>query len=180
MSLRWLARYGWLACALLVTGRLSAQQLVAGPATAPKVDGLSVYAQRLASSPGKKDGLYWPTAPGEPPSPLGDAVANATLHGYRVGTGAPYRGYYYKILTRQGPKAPGGILDYVVKGKMIGGFALIAYPASYGNSGVMTFMVNHDGVVYEKNLGRDTASIAGKMTRFDPDKTWKRSADAAK
>ena len=105
-------------------------------ATMPKVDDLAVYAQRVVSSPGKKDGLYWPTATGEPPSPLGDAVAEATLRGYRVGSGAPYRGYYYKILTRQGPKAPGGTLDYIVNGKMIGGFALIAWPAEYGNSGI--------------------------------------------
>jgi len=143
-------------------------------ATMPKVDELAVYAQRVASSSGKKDGLYWPTATGEPASPLGDAVAEATLRGYRVGSGAPYRGYYYKILTRQGPKAPGGTLDYIVKGKMIGGFALIAWPAAYGNSGISTFVINHDGVVFEKDLGENTGRIASRTTAFNPDDTWKR------
>lgn len=143
-------------------------------ATMPKVDDMAVYAQRVASRPGKKDGLYWPTAAGEPSSPLGDAVAVATLLGYRVGSGAPYRGYYYKILTRQGPKASSGAHDYIVKGKMIGGFALIAWPAEYGNSGITTFMINHDGVVFEKDLGKNTGRIAAKMTAFNPDKTWKK------
>ena len=133
-----------------------------------------MYAQRVASSSGKKDGLYWPTAAGEPASPLGDAVAEATLRGYRVGSGAPYRGYYYKILTRQGPKAPGGTLDYIVKGKMIGGFALIAWPAEYGSSGISTFVINHDGVVFEKDLGENTSRIASRTTAFNPDDTWKR------
>lgn len=142
-------------------------------ATVPKVDDMAVYAQRVASSPGKKDGLYWPTAAGEPPSPLGDAVAMATVLGYRLGSGEPYRGYYYKILTRQGPKAPGGAHDYIVRGKMIGGFALVAWPAEYGNSGIATFMINHDGVVFEKDLGRDTSKIAGGMSAFNPDETWK-------
>jgi hypothetical protein len=142
-------------------------------ATMPKVADLAVYAQRVASSPGRKDGLYWPTAAGEPPSPLGDAVAEATLSGYRVGSGAPYRGYYYKILTSQGPKAPGGILDYIVKGHMIGGFALIAWPAEYGNSGIATFQINHDGVVYEKDLGENTGRIAARTTMFNPDDGWK-------
>jgi hypothetical protein len=143
-------------------------------ATMPKVDDMAVYAQRIASTPGKKDGLYWPTAAGEPPSPLGDAVADASLRGYRVGSGAPYRGYYYKILTRQGRNAPGGAHDYIVKGKMIGGFALIAWPAEYGNSGIATFMINHDGVVYEKDLGPKTAQIAGNATAFNPDDSWKK------
>jgi hypothetical protein len=143
-------------------------------ATMPKVDDMAIYAQRIASTPGKKDGLYWPTAAGEPPSPLGDAVADASLRGYRVGSGAPYRGYYYKILTRQGRNAPGGAHDYIVKGKMIGGFALIAWPAEYGNSGIATFMINHDGVVYEKDLGPKTAQIAGSATAFNPDESWKK------
>lgn len=142
--------------------------------TMPPVDGVAVYAQRVVSSPGKKDGLYWPTAAGEPPSPLGEAIAEATLRGYRVGAGAPFRGYYFKILTRQGAKAPGGAYDYIVRGKMIGGFALIAWPAEYGNSGVMTFMINHDGVVYEKDLGRETAKTAGETNAFNPDDTWKK------
>ena len=139
----------------------------------PKVDDLAVYARRVASSRGKKDGLYWPTAEGEPPSPLGEAVAEATLRGYRVGSGAPYHGYYYKVLTRQGPKAAGGAHDYIVQGKLIGGFALIAWPAEYGNSGISTFLINHDGVVYEKDLGRNTSRIAARTTAFDPGDGWK-------
>ena len=100
--------------------------------------------------------------------------------GYRAGQQrTPYHGYYYKILTRQGPNAPGGALDYVVRGNMIGGFALVAYPAEYRNSGVMTFLVNHQGVVYEKDLGPDTARIAAGMTAFNPDSTWQRVSDAA-
>ena len=144
--------------------------------TMPKVDDMAVYAQRVVSSPGKKDGLYWSTAEGPPPSPLGDAVAYATQRGYRVGGGAPYHGYYYKILTRQGPKAAGGAHDYIVDGKMIGGFALIAWPAEYGNSGITTFLINHDGVVYEKDLGNDTSKIASRTAAFNPDDTWKKAA----
>jgi hypothetical protein len=136
--------------------------------------GLSTYAQRIVSSPGKKDGLYWPTQAGEAPSPLGELIAEATAQGYRVEGGRnPYHGYYYKILTRQGPNAPGGAIDYVTRGKMIGGFALVAYPAEYGNSGVMTFLVNHDGRVLQKDLGPRTARIAGRMSAYDPDHTWR-------
>jgi len=144
--------------------------------TTPKIDDMAVYAQRVVSSPGKKDGLYWPTVERETPSPLGDDVAYATQRGYRVGSRAPYHGYYYKILTRQGPKAAGGAHDYIVAGKMIGGFALIAWPATYGNSGITTFLLNHDGVVYEKDLGKDTSTIAARTTAFNPDETWKRAA----
>ena len=97
------------------------------------------------------------------------------MRGYRVGSGEPYNGYYYKILTRQGPKAPGGAHDYIVDGKMIGGFALIAWPAEYGNSGITTFLINHDGVVYEKDLGKDTSKIASRTTAFNPDDTWKKA-----
>ncbi len=137
--------------------------------------GRSVYAQKFFSSPGKKDGLYWPAAQGEPDSPLGEAVAAATAVGYRVGGArTPFHGYYYKILTRQGPAAPGGAVDYLVNGKMIGGFAMVAYPAQYGNSGVMTFIVDHDGVVYEKDLGSNTAKIASAITAYDPDSSWKK------
>jgi hypothetical protein len=137
--------------------------------------GVGVYAQRVVSQAGKKDGLYWPAAAGEEPSPIGEFAAEATEEGYRV-TGArqPFHGYYYKILTRQGPNAPGGALDYVVKGRMIGGFALIAYPAEYGNSGVMTFVVSHQGMVFQKDLGPRTAQIAGQITAFDPDSSWAR------
>jgi hypothetical protein len=127
--------------------------------------GVGTYAQRIVSQPGKKDGLYWPASQGDDASPLGELAAHATREGYRVGgERAPYHGYYYRILTRQGPTAPGGALDYVVRGKMIGGFALVAYPAEYGNSGVMTFLVNHSGVVFEKDHGPRTARLAERMT----------------
>jgi len=138
---------------------------------------LRQYAQKFISTKGKRDGLYWDAKPDEAPSPLGPLVVQARAAGYRAAADkpVPYHGYYYKILTGQGPNAPGGAYDYLVRGKMIGGFAMVAYPAQYRNSGVMTFIVNHDGVVYEKDLGSNTASIASSMTRFNPDKTWKRS-----
>ena len=140
-------------------------------------NGTPIYAQQIISSPGMKDGLYWPTADGEEESPLGEAVAAATAQGYRVGgPRAPYHGYYYKVLTRQGPTAPGGAIDYVVRGGMIGGFALVAYPAEYGNSGVMTFLINHKGDLLEKDLGPGTTKIAAGMTSFNPDHTWKKVA----
>jgi hypothetical protein len=132
------------------------------------------YALKFISTKGKRDGLYWETTPNEPPSPLGPLVARARHEGYKRAAGkpTPYHGYYYKMLTGQGPDAPDGAYDYVVRGKMIGGFALVAYPAQYGSSGIMTFIVNHDGVVYEKDLGPKTAAIAQSMTKFNPDKTW--------
>ena len=138
--------------------------------------GVGVYAQRFVSRPGKKDGLYWPAAAaGGDESPMGELVARATAEGYRVGQGrAPFHGYYYKILTRQGPNAPGGAMDYVVRGNLIGGFALVAYPAEYDNSGVMTFIVNQKGLVYEKDLGPNTAGLASNMTAYDPDSTWRK------
>jgi hypothetical protein len=142
-------------------------------------DGLFEYAPKFLSDPGKKDGLYWDTKEGEEPSPLGALVAAARAEGYgpsKTGEKAdPYHGYYYKILTAQGKNAEGGAYNYVIDGKMLGGFALVAYPARYGTSGIMTFMVNQKGVVYQKNLGRDTEKIAGKIARFDPDKTWKKA-----
>ena len=142
--------------------------------------GKGVYAQHMVSSPGKKDGLYWPDVQGEDQSPLGELAAEAAKQGYRVGAGRiPYHGYYYKILTKQGAAAPGGELDYVVNGKMIGGFGLVAYPAQYRNSGVMTFIVNHNGQVYQKDLGPHTTAIAEKMTSFNPDKTWEKTEAAA-
>jgi Protein of unknown function (DUF2950) len=138
--------------------------------------GVGVYAQRIVSTTGKKDGLYWP---GDD-SPLGDLAAQASGEGYKVGEGPiPYHGYYYRILTQQGSNAPGGELNYVVKGKMIGGFALLAWPAEYGNSGVMTFLVNHNGVVYQKDLGDSTAALVKRIMQFNPDQTWKK-VDAAK
>ncbi|MCC6777128.1 MAG: DUF2950 domain-containing protein [Hyphomicrobiales bacterium] len=141
------------------------------------IAGSGVYAQRIVSQSGKKDGLYWPAASGEDESPLGDLMASATAEGYRAGQQRiPYHGYYYRVLTRQGASAAGGALDYVVRGKMIGGFALVAYPAEYGNSGVMTFIVNHQGVVYQKDLGPNTARIASAMTSFNPDQSWSRVA----
>ena len=144
------------------------------------VAGNGVYAQRIVSRPGKKDGLYWPAQSSADESPLGDLAASAAAEGYRVGQQrAPYHGYYYKILTRQGRNASGGALDYIVRGRMIGGFALVAYPAEYRNSGVMTFLVNHQGNVYEKDLGSNTARIAAGMTAFNPDSTWRRVTDAA-
>jgi len=134
-------------------------------------DGVGVYAQRIVSSPGKKDGLYWPSDNND--SPLGQLAADASAEGYKAGSEPqPYHGYYYRILTRQGASAPGGALNYVVKGKMIGGFALVAYPADYGNSGVMTFIVSHSGTIYQKDLGEDTEARARSMTSFDPDKSW--------
>lgn len=147
----------------------------------PQGGKLRQYAQKVASSPGKKDGLFWETGDGEEPSPLGELIAQARSQGYAAGTGrpVPYHGYLFRILTAQGPHAAGGAYDYVVRGEMIGGFALVAYPAQWGSSGVMTFIVNHDGVVYEKNLGPDSAQIAGAMKTFDPDESWVKIADAA-
>jgi hypothetical protein len=137
--------------------------------------GKGVYAQKIVSSPGKKDGLYWADPTGKDPSPLGEVIAEATRQGYRTDRGrTPYHGYYYKILTRQGSAADGGALDYVVNGKMIGGFALVAYPAEYRNSGVMTFIVNHAGQIYQKDLGPKTPEIAERMKEFNPDKGWEK------
>jgi hypothetical protein len=137
-------------------------------------EGAGVYAQRIVSTTGKKDGLYWASSNGDE-SPLGELAAQASAEGYKVGSGRiPYHGYYFRILTQQGPNARGGMLDYVVKGKMIGGFALLAYPAEYGNSGVMTFLVNHAGTVYQKDLGDYTVRLVKRMMLFDPDQTWKK------
>jgi hypothetical protein len=142
--------------------------------------GMNTYAQRIVSQPGKKDGLYWPSPQGGEESPLGELFAQATSQGYQAGgSPTPYHGYYFKVLTRQGPAASGGELDYVVQGKMIGGFALVAYPAEYRNSGVMTFIVNHAGTVYQKDLGPRTASLAEGMKSFNPDRTWQKVSDPA-
>lgn len=132
------------------------------------------YAQRFMSTPGKKDGLYWATKEGEGQSPMGPLMAKAAKEGYPGFTLSPYHGYYYKILKAQGNNAPGGAYSYVVHGNMIGGFALVAYPAEYGNSGIMTFLVNQDGVVYQKDLGTSTGKIAVAMKQYDPDKTWQK------
>lgn len=137
-------------------------------------DGVLDYAQKFASSPGKHDGLYWPAKKGEPPSPLGQLVAQAAGQGYGKGEKGPrpFHGYYYRMLKGQGKSAESGAVDYVVKGRAIGGFAVVAYPARYGNSGIMTFIVNQDGKVYQADLGPKSAEQAGKMQRFEPDKAW--------
>jgi hypothetical protein len=141
-------------------------------------DKLPEYAQKFVSDKGQKNGLYWEAQEGEEQSPLGPLTAKAAMEGYvekkPVGKLNPYHGYYYKILKSQGKNAPGGEYDYVVNGKMVGGFALVAYPAEYGDSGVITFIVNQDGVVYEKHLGKDTEKIAAAMKKYDPDKTWRK------
>jgi Protein of unknown function (DUF2950) len=136
--------------------------------------GEGVYARRIVSQPGEKDGLYWPALSGEDESPLGEFAAAAAAEGYPIDSQRrPYHGYNFRILTRQGPNAPGGEIDYLVHGKMIGGFALVAYPAEYRNSGLTTFLVNDRGNIYEKDLGSRTAAIASDMTSFDPDDTWR-------
>jgi hypothetical protein len=145
------------------------------------VDGDSIpeYSPHFVSTPGKHDGLYWQTKPDEPLSPLGPLLAAATREGYTNSVTkplAPYHGYFYRILTQQGKDAPGGARDYLINGHMIGGFAVIAYPARYGMSGIMSFMVNQDGLVYEQNLGKDTAAITAKINAFNPDPSWKQSA----
>jgi hypothetical protein len=170
-------------------------------------DGVAEYARRFMSSPGLRDGLYWDTAEGEKPSPLGILVASARAEGYGasgqsneqtrsdmqnvnlvnvqqanqspdqyrdapVQSRNPYHGYYFKILTRQGPHARGGPYDYIINGNMIAGFALVAFPDKWGSSGVMTFIVNQQGRVYERNLGPETASIAGAIDEYNPDPSW--------
>jgi DUF2950 family protein len=144
--------------------------------------GLLEYAQRLESSKGKHDGLYWETRAGEAESPLGSLVARARAAGYPLpprGGPVPYHGYFYRLLFAQGPDATGGAYDYVVRGHMIGGFALVAYPAIYGVSGIMTFIVNQDGVVYQKDLGPETARLANAMKTYNPDQTWVRAASVS-
>jgi Protein of unknown function (DUF2950) len=140
-------------------------------------DRLIEYAQKFRSSEGKRDGLFWLTAEGEPLSPLGPLAAQVRSEGYSAKSAnpAPLHGYYYRILTAQGKDAPGGAYDYLVKGNLIGGYALVAYPARWGASGVMTFICNHDGVVYQQNLGEKTAEIASKITRFNPDASWQKA-----
>jgi hypothetical protein len=139
--------------------------------------GVNQYAQRIISSPGKRDGLVWRNEDGTLGGPLSEAVAKAIEEGYTFNSPTAYHGYYFKVLKGQGPSAPMGEIDYVIKGMMIGGFALIAVPAEYGVTGVKTFMVSHNGVVYEKDLGPDSLKIAKSIERFDPDKTWRRTDD---
>jgi hypothetical protein len=138
-------------------------------------DGLLEYAQKFESTKGKTDGLYWEVKPGEKPSPLGPLVAKARGEGYKKGEKpAPYNGYFFRILTAQGKSAKGGAYSYLAKGKMVGGFALVAYPATYAGSGVKTFIVNHEGVVYQKDLGPNTGKLAKAMKTYNPDKTWEK------
>jgi len=155
-------------------------------------DAVAEYAQKLISTPGSHNGLYWETSEEDKPSPLGKLIAAARAEGYGTGNSkvgaagkggsdteppqidrAPYHGYYFKILTRQGPHAPGGKYSYIINGNMIAGYALVAYPDKWGNSGVMTFIVNQQGRVYQKNLGSNTAKLVAAMTEYDPDPTWK-------
>jgi len=142
----------------------------------PDGNGFPDYAKRISSSAGKKDGLYWPTRENELESPLGPLVAAASREGYgKEGAPkpSPYHGYYYRLLVSQGKDAPGGAYEYIVGDKLLGGFGVVAWPATYGVSGVMTFIVNHDGTVYEKDLGPGTANVAAAMKQFNPDSTWK-------
>ena len=137
--------------------------------------GVAQFAQTIFSAPGKRNGLYWPTKEGEPESPIGPLIADATAEGYKRDPSArpaPFHGYYYKVLTGQGASAPGGALDYIVDGKMTRGFAFLAYPAEYRASGVMTFMIDKGGVVVEKDLGPDTEKVAPAITTFNPDSSW--------
>lgn len=142
----------------------------------PDGNGFNDYARTFISSEGKRDGLYWPVKANEPPSPLGPLVGEAARAGYKAGgKPAPYHGYHFRMLTAQGKSAPGGAYSYLVGGKMIGGFAVLAYPARYGVSGVMTFLVSHEGTVYQKNLGKSTPATALKMSQFNPDASWKKA-----
>jgi hypothetical protein len=138
--------------------------------------GVFKYAQRIKSSRGTKDGLYWPVSAGEELSPLGPLVAEIRADGYSGrtadGEAQPFHGYLFKVLTAQGPAAPGGAYDYVINGNMVAGFALVAYPAHWGESGIMTFIVNQWGKVYERNLGEDSAAAASALTEFNPDSDW--------
>src|SRR5580765_6082225 len=135
------------------------------------------YAQRIISTSGKQDGLYWKNADGTDGGPIGEAVARAIEEGYAVETASAYHGYIFNVLKGQGPAAPRGELDYVIGDAMIGGFALIATPAEYGVTGLKTFIVNYDGIVYEKDLGPDSVALAKQITRYNPDKTWVRTND---
>jgi hypothetical protein len=161
-------------------GYVDAQQEYAAAARDGNPPG--VYAQKLLSDPDRQNGLYWPTTGDEPPSPAGPFVASAGSEGYRRGAEdqrVPYHGYYYRSLYGQGASASGGARNYFVDGLLTDGFALIAWPADYGVSGVKTFIVNQDGVVYEKDLGEDTATAVEMIQDFDPDTAWKPAEDEA-
>jgi hypothetical protein len=142
-------------------------------ASQPRDGEAKQYAQKLLSQEGKHDGLYWRTTEGQAPSPAGPLIAEAFSQGYRKQKGpVPYHGYVYRLITSQGPNAPGGAKNYMVNGKLTGGFAILAYPVEYKNSGVMTFIVNQDGKIYQKNLGPKTQSLAEQIKTYNPDKTW--------
>jgi len=138
--------------------------------------GVNQYAQKIISTPGKHDGLFWRNDDGTPGGPISEGIARAIQEGY-TSKSEPYHGYYFRVLKGQGPAAPLGQLDYVIEGIMIGGFALVAVPAEYRVTGVKTFMVSYDGVVYQKDLGPDSLEIAKKMERYNPDKTWRPTDD---
>jgi hypothetical protein len=140
-------------------------------------DDVLQYAQKFSSTPGKRDGLYWPPESDGEISPFGPLVAQAESEGYARTNNAPFHGYYFKILTRQGDHASGGKYSYVINGRMIAGFALVAWPAQYGESGIMTFIVNQQGRVYQKNLGPKTEKLAPAISQYDPDRTWQLSPD---
>lgn len=143
----------------------------------PENAGIPVYAEKFLSDAGKKNGLFWKTGESEAPSPLGALAATASEQGYRrseTGQPSPFHGYCYLMLKTQGPHATGGERNYIVNGKMIGGFGVVAYPAEYGDSGVMSFIVNHEGIVYQRDLGKDTARIAKSTTAFDPGPEWEK------
>jgi hypothetical protein len=139
--------------------------------------GVNQYAQKIISTPGKHDGLYWKNDDGSAGGPVGEAVARAIDEGYSMKERSGFHGYYFKVLKGQGPDAPLGQLDYLVEGAMIGGFALVAVPAEYRVTGVNTFMVSYDGIVYEKDMGKDSLNIVKAMDRYNPDKTWHRTED---
>ena len=140
-------------------------------------DAVLEYAQKILSTEGQHAGLFWPVGEGEDPSPLGPLIAKAAGEGYKKQDAAPvpYHGYYFKILTAQGPDAPGGAFSYVINGNMVAGYAAVAWPAEWDNSGLMTFVVNGNGVIYEKDLGEKTAELAAAMNAYNPDATWRRA-----
>jgi hypothetical protein len=154
---------------LLLRGYVEAQEEYASEIRDGKT--MRQYAQKFVSSPGRQDGLSWKLPDGTPAGPAGDLIAQALAEGY-TDKSQPYNGYHFRILTSQGPSAHLGERNYIFKGMMIGGFAAVAWPANYGVTGIQTFLVNHEGLVYQKDLGPDTAKIASAITRFDPDETW--------
>jgi hypothetical protein len=140
-------------------------------------DGVNQYAQKIISTPGKHDGLYWTNEDGSPGGPISEPIARAIAEGYSIDRSSAYHGYYFKVLKGQGPAAPMGQLDYVIEGAMIGGFALLATPAQYGVTGIMSFMVSYDGIVHQKDLGPNSLKTFQTTDRYNPDKSWRRTND---